>query len=145
MKTGCLKFALKVWATSVVITTPLLALTTNYHDYYEEGTMNFFRYWVFYILFGTIFSFPSMIVFLFLANVVRKQDWSIIQKKAVLILSGIILTVAPFYILTADDMTERDTLQLIIAYATTITAGILLYRLSKKPAATAEEQLPLRP
>jgi hypothetical protein len=136
-KAGCVRFALKVWLTSVVITTPLLALTTSYHDYYEDGTMNFFRYWVFYILFGSIFSFPSMVIFLFLANIIRKQDWSIIQKKGTLILSGIILTVAPFYILTADDMMETDTLQLIIAYATTITAGILLYRLSKKPAVTA--------
>jgi hypothetical protein len=123
-----MKFALKVWLTSL-ITAPLIIIflfTAEYRD-----AIWLLSSWAFCTVAVAILSSPFAIIFYLVMKVVRKQNWPILYKKGLLILTGIVLSAVTFHFLLLNpDMKGLIALKVVVTYSLTTTLGIIIYKLS---------------
>ena len=133
-ETGVLDFSLKVWITSVLTAPSILLIFLLFDKDHNGGFAGVMVIWIYAIFLGGLYSFPSFILFYLSSKIIYKQNWLIMIKikKAVLVLAGAILTIAPFLIILGNELKESDSiyLKLLLSYTSTIIAGILYYRLS---------------
>lgn len=134
MTSHSFKYATKVWLTSVLISPLVYFLISRTLDLrkLQIEAVGLEGFILFSIIAGLLFSLPSWTVFFFVVKFINKQPNSIIVKKTIIGLTGILLTFIPFYLVFFKDNFEPQLnfhLKLLTSYSLTIIIGILIYQL----------------
>ncbi len=134
MISNTLKYATKVWLTSVLLSPFVFLLfmgTVDAQKLQTEaiGTGGFV---FFSLLFGFVLSIPNWIVFVFVTRFINRKFSAHPQKKLPLAIAGMMLTYILFALVFFSDGVRGQQifhLLLLTAYCSTIGAGAVLYKL----------------
>lgn len=122
------EYALKTWQTSVLLSPVVIAIYLCITQYEAEPL--FFVLTA--IVMSIIYSFPSFLIFGFACRWVAGRNRSMVQKKSLLSIIGIGLTMFAFY-LFYNSMFMHGVMPGFMLYLTlyslTIVGGIWFYRL----------------
>ncbi len=117
---NALKYSVKVWLTSVLISPIAIIIVWKAKDEYIFVSM----------IMGLILSFPGWLVFYLTTISVNKSTWTIFQKKSMLILIGILLITVTIYIPSPILVnSSSETINSILGYTSITILGIIVYKL----------------
>ena len=129
------RFATKVWLTSVFLSPFVFFLISGTIDTkklnMEAAGLDLFLF--FSLIFGLIFSLPCWTLLIFAVKFINRQYLTLTKKKALTIVTGIVLTYSLFYLPFFKDRTDSGQLasnmRLATAYCLTIVGGMIFYKL----------------
>jgi len=144
MKETALRYALRVWGTTVLLSPLLIALYDFFvhllvekSGFIENGNPVFFLAALFFgIMLGGLFSLPILFLLTFSTYQVCQTAWKIEIKKGLLVVSAILFFLLPFVFFSKQMETSWG-----IIYWLTAVASIFFYKLPPSPSEMTE-QLP---
>ena len=132
-------YTLKVWLTSVFFP-PIVFFVMFLTDPVKTDILG---YIMLMVLLGAVLSLPSAALLGFSIYILKYTELSVKQKKIILSIIGIVLTIAPFLFFIPIDSILDIGNPLVFAYALVIVAGIWFYKMEQEnvpvEAETAEQ------
>ncbi|ATP58407.1 hypothetical protein CPT03_19040 [Pedobacter ginsengisoli] len=126
-----IRFPLKVWLTSVLLSPILYLLIINlggYRDHYAA----LFNAWGFYavaVVIGGLVSIPNWLLLWVCYYFVNKTKWALLTKKLALCAFSVLLTVLLFrWNFSELDSISRGDYITAISYMVTVAVGCLVYK-----------------
>ncbi|MBS1530954.1 MAG: hypothetical protein JSU01_11635 [Bacteroidetes bacterium] len=139
-------YVIKVWLTSV-ITAPMLVVINALIGGGKITGPGDFNVFLVIILMGAILSLPSMALFYLACRLAIPRIRNTVMLKALLSITGVILTYIPFLII--DDFHPLLNIDLLskpffITYALIIITGVWLYKIKPLPPPVVDEPEAIR-
>lgn len=128
------KYTSNVWLTSAILTPIICGLIMGQPD-----ELPFFV--VLAIPFGIFFSIPNYLIFLLVVWRINISQLSKIEKKVIINIIGVILTIALFMLVFGE---EEEGIYMALTYSATLTFGIWFFNLNHQniQGALEKKQLP---
>lgn len=122
------EYALKTWQTSVLLSPVIIAIYLCITQY-ENELLSFI---LTAVIISIIYSFPSFLIFGFACRWIAGRNRTMIQKKSLLSIIGIGLTMLAFYLFNNSIFIQGlmpGAVLHIAMYSSTIVAAIWFYKL----------------
>lgn len=125
-----LRYATKVWLTGVLISPFIYLLICKSLYTQKYSFIGLEDFILFSIILGMIFSIPSWLGLFFTVKLLNKKSISILNKKILVSLISIILTLLPFYFVFFKNIGfQFPDLMLFATYVSITTISVFFYKI----------------
>lgn len=133
------KYASNVWLTSAILTPCFFGFIIAL---FEGGSMDSPMMIGLAILFGALFSIPNYLLFLFLVWKINTAKLADAEKKIIINIIGVVLTIALFMLIFhQQNGVDKEGIYFGLAYSSTLSFGIWFFNLDRQvPEALFEKK-----